>query len=187
MITVLQNSLTARKHTLNLVDHKGRVVGFNPYPGNRKVEWELADDTGKDLIGDEDIAIEKYLIGIPFHFGSHALLETSSRYASFTSLKVDLVSDNLMVTNHLTIHGEGGDYYVEDIGLSEDDKVALFSPKAISKWKTGRWAELYIQGLGDKPLVEKSWAEMTDHERVEHLLRRIEKLEGKVNLLGNSY
>ena len=185
MITILQNSLTRKKHTLNLIDHKGRVLGFNPYPGNHKVEWELMDEKGKDLIGDADIAIEKYLVGIPFHFGSDITFEVSQRNNSLNAINVDLVSDNLQELNHLTIHGEGGEYYIEDIGLSEADKIALFSKEAIEKWKNGRWADLYVQGLGNSS--EKAWGVMTQEEKLESLLHRIEKLEGKVNLLGNTY
>ena len=182
MITVLDNSLTRKKHTLNLVDHKGRVLGFNPYPGNKQIRYDLKNEEGKDLLEFNDMPIEKYLIGAPFHFGSDITFVPSQKDNSLTAINIDLISDKHGIVNYLTINGVGGEYYVDDIGLSDEELSSLFSSDKIRYWKEHScWRPLYPYELKQ----EKTWEEMNDSERIAFLLKKIEKLEEKVNLLGN--
>jgi len=180
MITVLENSLTRKKHTLNLVDHKGKVIGFNPYPGNKKLKYELYRHDGCLILTDEDEPIEKYLIGAPFHFGSDISFTPSNMSNDLTAMHIDLISDKLKLVNELNIVGDGGEYYVEDIGLSQKDLDKLFSKENVNKWMNGEWK--YFEQCYD---VKKVWQDMTDSEKIESLFGRILKLEEKVNLLGN--
>lgn len=183
MITVLENSLTQKKHILNLIDHNGKALGFNPYPGNEKIKYSLTKNDGTPLLSEKDESIEKYLIGAPFHFGNNASFVPSETDDSLIAINIDLVSDNLELINHLTISGDGGEYYIEDIGLSLKDMEQLFSEKKISEWKSGAWSLMYEHGFG--PKKDKLWEELTDREQIEILIKRIEKLEEKVNMLGN--
>lgn len=181
MITVLENSLTRKKHTLNLVDHRGRVLGFNPYPNNKKVRWELTDSSKGPILNTDRVSIESYIIGAPFHFGSDVTFVPSEKDNSLTAVNIDLIRDDLKTVDRLTIYGEGGEYYVDDVGLSDEDMADLFSKESIERWKDGHWSYLYATKI-----KEKSWEEMDDSEKIAHLLARIEKLESKVNLLGNA-
>lgn len=181
MITVLENSLTRKKHVLNLVDHRGKVIGFNPYPGNIKLKYKLYRSDGYLILTDDDEPIEKYLIGAPFHFGPNVSFTQDTETDSLTAMHIDLVSDTLKITNELDIEGEGGEYYVEEIGLTQKDLDELFSKENVKRWMNGEWKHL-SQCYG----LKKTWQEMTDKEKIEELFGRLLMLESKVNILGNA-
>lgn len=179
MITVLENSLTKKKHTLNLVDHKGRVLGFNPYPNDEKISWELCiENNAVAILSDKDIAIEKYIVGAPFHFGSDITLGVDPNTNKVNGLNVELISDNLSTVNYLYVFGSGGEYYCDDIGLSNEDVRKLFSAEEIAKWKNGRWSSHYRQFYSDS-----KWDNMNLLEKTDLLHEKVEKLESKVELL----
>ena len=182
MITVLENSLTKKKHTLNLVDNRGRVVGFNPYPDGKPLKYEFRNSEGILVSNEKYRPIEQYLVGAPFHFGSDISFVPSEIDDSLTAMNVDLITDNHGLINELHIEGQGGEYYVEDIGLSKEDLNALFSQEKIQYWKEhASWRPLYPYELK----VEKTWEDMAQTEKLEYLLSKVSKLEEKVNLLGN--
>lgn len=185
MITVLENSLTRKKHTLNLVDHKGKVFGFNPYPNNKKITWELKiRNHATAAITDKDISIERYIVGAPFHFGSNIMFGVSGNGAGKSDgVMIELVADNLSTYNNLFIYGDGGEYYCEDIGLSEKEIKQLFSKEAIDRWKNGNWSKFYKEFYGKRNA--DGWDEMPISRKLDYLLNKVEKLEEKVNLLGN--
>ena len=183
MITILENSITKKKNTLNLVDNNGRVLGFKPRPNNVLLKYQFRNSDGH-LVSDETCQpLERYLIGSPFHFGRDISFVPSDIDGELTAMNIDLISDKLGLVNELHIEGVGAEYYVEDIGLSNNELSALFSDANIEQWrKTSAWRPLYPYELV-KP--KKTWEVMSDKERIETLLKRIEKLEEKVNILGN--
>ena len=55
MITVLENAQTRAKKTLNFVDHKGKVVGFNPMPDGERLRFQLRGPSGRTVLTEADM------------------------------------------------------------------------------------------------------------------------------------
>lgn len=142
MITLLDNSLTRKKHTMNFVDNRGKVLGFNPYPNNKTIKYELRNQRGILLFNEQYIPIDKYLIGATYHFGNDISFSVDNDSSELSAVNVELVSDDLRLADQnvleLRIEGMGGQYYCEDIGLSERDKKRMFTPEAIERAKERR-------------------------------------------------
>lgn len=142
MITLLENSQTRKKHTMNFVDSRGKVLGFNPYPNNKIIKYELRNQRGILLFNEQYIPIDKYLIGSTYHFGNDISFSVANDSNELSAVNIELVSDDLRLADQnvleLRIEGIGGQYYCEDIGLSERDKRRMFTPEAIERAKEKR-------------------------------------------------
>lgn len=182
MIVVLENSLTRKKNTLNLIDHKGKVVGFNPYPNGKRLKYELRDSSGKIILTDETEPIEKYLIKSDFHFGSDITFTVSQNDNTLSAMNLELISDNLEYVNMLRIEGKGGEYYMEDIGIPRQELAALFSKENRNYWNSiVEHNGIELQFLNNV----NPWNSMTVEEKLDFLSKKILKIEEKLNLLGN--
>ena len=55
MITILENAQTRNKSTVNFVDHKGKVIGFNPSPDGARIKFQLRGPSGKTVLTEADM------------------------------------------------------------------------------------------------------------------------------------
>ena len=133
MITILENAQTRSKRTLNFVDNKGKVIGFNPSPDGRRLSFQLRGPSGRVVLTDADMSLSHYLKGLACHFGpgiSFATDDEGERRAMIVPLVSDApVGDRGLLETQLRIEGVGGEYYCDDIGLTPDDIRQLFEEK----------------------------------------------------------
>ena len=154
MITVISNFLTDKKHTLNLIDHNGKIIGFNPYPdGHNPIKYNIRSSIGVEILNEKTMPIEKYLIGLKFHFGE-CVSFVSSEYDDLVAMDIELVNDNCenydSKFQQLHIEGCDAEYYIEGRNvntLSEEDKNKLFDIERIEQIK-----EKYKK---NNPFIEK--------------------------------
>ena len=135
MITVLENAQTKAKGTLNFVDHRGKVVGFNPAPDGARLRYQLRAPSGRTVLTEADMPIAHYLRGLACHFGpgiSFTTDEDGERRAMIVPLVSDApVSGKGLQETQLHIEGVGGEYYCDDLGLSTEEIRNLFAEKAM--------------------------------------------------------
>ena len=99
MITVLENAQTRAKKTLNFVDHKGKVVGFNPMPDGERLRFQLRAPSGRTVLTQADMPLEHYLRGLACHFGpgiSFAAGEDGERRICLLEERVALLEARLL-------------------------------------------------------------------------------------------
>lgn len=189
MITVLENTLTKKKHILNLIDHNGKVFGFDP---SKVTHFELRDGKGKILVSNAYCSLEKCLIGANLHFTNENYFNVVSEYdSSIKSFNLILETDdsNSIYSYSLHIDGIDGGYYLEDAGLSKDDLAKLFSKEHLEYWMWNRWTKDRIEDVLKETTTNvtknvKNWNEKTISEKLEYLYSKILKIEEKVNMLG---
>ena len=133
MITILENTQTRNKSTLNFVDSKGKVIGFNPLPDGQRLKFQLRAPSGRVVLTEADMALSHYLKGLACHFGP-GISFTTDDDGERRAMIVPLVSDEPvgnrgLLETQLRIEGVGGEYYCEDIGLSSEDLRTLFDDK----------------------------------------------------------
>lgn len=133
MITILENAQTRNKSTVNFVDHKGKVVGFNPLPNGQRLKFQLRGPSGRVVLTEADMALSHYLKGLSCHFGPGIAIASDDN-GERRAMIVPLVSDEPvagkgLLETQLRIEGVGGEYYCEDIGLSAEDIRILFEEK----------------------------------------------------------
>jgi hypothetical protein len=133
MITILENAQTRNKSTVNFVDHKGKVIGFNPSPDGARLKFQLRGPSGKTVLTEADMSLSHYLRGLACHFGpgiSFATGEDGERRAMIIPLVSDTpVAGRGLQKTELHIEGVGGEYYCEDIGLTNAEIDELFAEK----------------------------------------------------------
>ena len=132
MITILENAQTRHKGSLNFVDHRGKVVGFNPSPDGARLRYQLRAPSGKTVLTEADMPIAHYLRGLACHFGpgiSFTTGEDGERRAMIVPLVSDAAVAGQFQTTQLRIEGAGGEYYCDDLGLSADEIKSLFADK----------------------------------------------------------
>jgi len=190
MITLLDNSLTRKKHTMNFVDNKGKVLGFNPYPNNKVINYEIRNQRGNLLFNQQYIPIDKFLIGCTYHFGNDISFSVDNDSNELSGVNIELVSDNLRLCDQnileLRIEGEGGQYYCEDIGLSEVEKERLFSDKAIEEAKQRR--EKYIKEIMSDPFNRPEF--IYDEKKkytFDELVRKVKELEVDMKIMKDDF
>ncbi len=132
MITILENAQTRHKGSLNFVDHRGKVIGFNPAPDGARLRYRLFAPSGKTVLTEADMPISHYLRGLACHFGPDVVFD-AGKDGRRHSMTVPLVSDTAVAggtqTTHLHIEGVGGEYYSDDLGLSAAEIESLFADK----------------------------------------------------------
>lgn len=133
MITILENAQTRHKGSLNFVDHRGKVVGFNPLPEGERIRFQLRAPSGKTVLTEADMPISHYLRGLACHFGP-GISFTVDENGERRGMIVPLVSDAALAgagpqTTQLNIEGAGGEYYCDDLGLTAQDIETLFADK----------------------------------------------------------
>ena len=134
MIALLENAQTRHKGSLNFVDDRGKVVGFNPAPDGARLKYQLRAPSGRTVLTEADMPITHYLRGLACHFGE-GISFTTDDDGERKAMIVPLVSDapvagkGLQATQ-LQIEGEGGEYYSDDLGLSAAEIERLFAEKA---------------------------------------------------------
>ena len=132
MITILENAQTRHKGSLNFVDNRGKVVGFNPMPGGERLRYQLRAPSGKTVLTEADMPIAHYLRGLACHFGpgiAFAAGDDGERRAMIVPLVSDAAVAGKFQTTQLRIEGAGGEYYCDDLGLTTDDIQTLFADK----------------------------------------------------------
>ena len=144
MITLLENTMTRKKGTMNFIDNRGKVIGFNPYLVDefkrvRRIPYSIRNRDGKLILDDTIMPVEDWLIGNYYHFGSmYFTPETDGD--ELIVMEVELIHDHAAhlakvdfaeVSLELRLAGKGGKYYCEDLSLSADDVKKLFSPEAV--------------------------------------------------------
>ena len=134
MITILENAQTRSKRTINFVDHKGKVVGFNPLPDGARLKFQLHGPSGRVVLTEADMSLSHYLRGLACHFGPGIAFATDDD-GERRAMIVPLVSDEPipgqgLQETQLHIEGVGGEYYCDDIGLTSADIQSLFAEKA---------------------------------------------------------
>ena len=134
MITILENAQTRHKGSLNFVDNRGKVVGFNPMPGGERLRYQLRAPSGKTVLTEADMPIAHYLRGLACHFGpgiSFTADEDGERKAMIVPLVSDAsVAGKGLQQTQLRIEGVGGEYYCDDLGLTSEEIESLFSDHA---------------------------------------------------------
>ena len=134
MITVLENAQTKAKGTINFVDHRGKVVGFNPAPDGARLRYQLRAPSGRTVLTEADMPIAHYLRGLACHFGpgiSFTTDEEGERKAMIVPLVSDApVAGKGLQQTQLRIEGVGGEYYCDDLGLTAEEIESLFSDHA---------------------------------------------------------
>ena len=135
MITILENEQTRAKGTVNFVDHKGKVVGFNPAPDGSRLKYQLRGPSGRIVLTEADMPLSHYLLGLACHFGpgiSFVPDEDGGRKAMIIPLVSDApVAGKGLQETQLHIEGVGGEYYCDDLGLSSQEIRDLFAEKAM--------------------------------------------------------
>lgn len=132
MITILENAQTRHKGSLNFVDHRGKVVGFNPSPDGARLRYQLRAPSGKTVLTEADMPIGHYLRGLACHFGpgiSFTTDEDGERRAMIVPLVSDAAVAGKFQTTQLHIEGVGGEYYCDDLGLTSEEIRTLFADK----------------------------------------------------------
>ncbi len=133
MITILENVQTRAKGSLNFVDHKGKVIGFNPAPDGMRLKYQLRGPSGRTVLTEADMPLSHYLRGLACHFGpgiSFTAEEDGSRRAMLVPLVSDApVAGKGLLETELHIEGAGGEYYSDDLGLSAEEIRQLFEEK----------------------------------------------------------
>lgn len=134
MITILENAQTRSKRTINFVDHRGKVIGFNPLPDGSRLKFQLHGPSGRVVLTEADMSLSHYLRGLACHFGPGIAFATDDD-GERRAMIVPLVSDEPIAgqglqETQLHIEGIGGEYYCDDIGLTPADIQALFAEKA---------------------------------------------------------
>ena len=134
MITILENAQTRNKSTVNFVDHKGKVIGFNPSPDGARLKFQLRGPSGKTVLTEADMSLSHYLRGLACHFGD-GISFTTDDDGERKAMIVPLVSDAPLAggssqETQLLIEGVGGEYYCDDIGLTSADIARLFADRA---------------------------------------------------------
>ena len=134
MIALLENAQTRHKGSLNFVDDRGKVVGFNPAPDGARLKYQLRAPSGRTVLTEADMPITHYLRGLACHFGPGIAFATDDD-GERRAMIVPLVSDEPIAgqglqETQLHIEGIGGEYYCDDIGLTSADIQSLFAEKA---------------------------------------------------------
>ena len=134
MIALLENAQTRHKGSLNFVDDRGKVVGFNPAPDGARLKYQLRAPSGRTVLTEADMPITHYLRGLACHFGE-GISFTTDDDGERKAMIVPLVSDAPLAggssqETQLLIEGVGGEYYCDDIGLTSADIARLFADRA---------------------------------------------------------
>ena len=119
MITMLENAQTRSKRTINFVDHRGKVIGFNPLPDGSRLKFQLHGPSGRVVLTEADMSLSHYLRGLACHFGPGIAFATDDD-GERRAMIVPLVSDEPipgqgLQETQLHIEGVGGEYYCDDI------------------------------------------------------------------------
>lgn len=136
MITLLENSQTKEKGTLNFVDDRGKVVGLNPYPDGKRIKYSVRNGMGHLIADDQLDPLEYILVGMHARFGNDVSFAKESDGDEITAMSFSVFMDRdpkHVFSFH--VEGTGGEYYCEDLGLLKQDLLDLFSPQRIQDAK----------------------------------------------------
>ncbi len=140
MIKLIQNALTVKKGSLNFMDQKGTVIGFNPRPDGNPLSFYVYAKGG-ELVDTEGAFIEKYLDGAPYTFGKdgHIIKHTHGAASEEDDkLVISLVPDDGGDPLELQIVCLNSLYYTANFTLSDKDRLMFRKPAAISEAEAAR-------------------------------------------------